>query len=528
MLSRPTQIVSAILATAILVAAFASVAGAHSHRYGDRVDRRATGHVSGLRAQIVSPSAGEAVSGTVRWSAAVSGTDSARVTFSVDGSKVKTTTGKAPSISLDTATLAEGRHTLSITASGNGRSAGDQVTVSISRHPSKGKPTSTKTETTTTTTAKTETGTGSTGVAPPQTTGSPVTTTTTEPPITTETTPVTTPEESVSTPSSNKILWGAWIGEQFTGTSAPWDMNAVSDFEKVAEKPLSLVNFSSPFAYCPSNTSPTSSCSFYSFPKPEMESIRKHGAVPVFSWASDMIPTSTSEPNFQLSDVIEGKFDSYIRAWATAAKAWGHPFFLRFNWEMNGNWFPWSEGVNGNKSGEFVAAWRHVHDIFTSVGATNATWVWCPNVDPEGNMQNLASLYPGNEYVDWTGLDGYNWGTNPAHPDRWRTFNQLYSSTYQQITQTVAPSKPLMISEVGSTEYGGSKATWIHEMLETIPRNYPKIRGLLWFDNYADGMDWPLESSKSASQAFASGIQSSAYTGSEFGNLPFGAVAPVS
>ena len=48
------------------------------------------------------------------------------------------------------------------------------------------------------------------------------------------------------------------------------------------------------------------------------------------------------------------------------AQEWGHPFFLRFDWEMNGFWFPWSEGVNGNKPGEFVAAWRHVHDIFTA------------------------------------------------------------------------------------------------------------------------------------------------------------------
>src|ERR1700759_2312059 len=27
------------------------------------------------------------------------------------------------------------------------------------------------------------------------------------------------------------LYWGAWIGEQFTGAQAPWDMNAVSKFE---------------------------------------------------------------------------------------------------------------------------------------------------------------------------------------------------------------------------------------------------------------------------------------------------------
>ncbi len=81
---------------------------------------------------------------------------------------------------------------------------------------------------------------------------------------------------------------------------------------------------------------------------------------------------------------------------------------MRFNWEMNGRWFPWSEGVNGNKSGEYVTAWRHVHDIFTAVGANKVTWVWCPNIDPNRIFLDLASQYPGDEYVDWTCLDGYN------------------------------------------------------------------------------------------------------------------------
>jgi beta-mannanase len=49
---------------------------------------------------------------------------------------------------------------------------------------------------------------------------------------------------------------------------------------------------------------------------------------------------------------------------------------------MNGTWSPWAVGVNGNTAAHYVAAWRHVHRIFTKVGATNATWVWCPNVDP--------------------------------------------------------------------------------------------------------------------------------------------------
>jgi hypothetical protein len=301
-------------------------------------------------------------------------------------------------------------------------------------------------------------------------------------------------------------------------------MNAVAKLEQMAQKKLSIVNFSAPFANC------SRTCSFYNFPVNEFTSIRSHGSIPLYSWGSQSIPvpSNLSEPNFQLADVIAGTYDSYIRQFATAAKNWGHPFFLRFNWEMNGGWFAWAEGVNGNQKGEYVKAWRHVHDIFTEVGATNATWVWCPNVDPAGNLRDLASLYPGDEYVDWTGLDGYNWGTNPAKPDRWRSFDQLYKTTYEKIVGSVAPSKPMIVGEVSSTEYGGSKASWIRDALAKIPVSYPKIRGLLWFEKFDDGMDWPIETSGSSIEAFAAGIQSSAYTTNQYGGLGSGKIAPAS
>jgi hypothetical protein len=318
----------------------------------------------------------------------------------------------------------------------------------------------------------------------------------------------------------NPLYWGATVGDQITGTQAPWDMNAISQFEALGGKQLSLVNFFAPFANCSS-----SPCSFYKFPTGPMESIRTHGAIPVFSWSSQSIPSSSSEPDFQLADVVSGRYDSYIREFAEDAHDWGHPFFLRFNWEMNGNWFPWSESINGNQPGEYVAAWRHVHDIFTSVGATNATWVWCPNIDPGAKLQAVDSLYPGNEYVDWTGLDGYNWGPKKGG---WTSFDRLYRSSYDAITETVAPGKPLMIAEVGSTETGGSKANWVSEALTAIPTEYPMVRGLLWFDKFDDGMDWPIETSSSATEAFANGIENSAYLTNSYENLSASPIPPPS
>jgi len=297
------------------------------------------------------------------------------------------------------------------------------------------------------------------------------------------------------------ILWGALVSDQLTGHQAPWDMGGPRKLEEMLGKRMSLIHFMAPFAHCSS-----SGCGYYRFPGEEMETIRNHGSIPFFSWSSQAIPSTEVQPDYQLADVISGRYDAYIRDWAKDAKRWGHPFFLRFNWEMNGDWFPWAEGANGNRRGEYVRAWRHVHDIFSDVGAANPIWTWCPNVDFESKLQDLESVYPGNDYVEWTCLDGYNAGTNPAKDERWRSFDQLYRRTYDEIVTQVAPAKPMVLGEIASSEQGGSKAQWITDMLRALPNDYPKIRGLVWFDKFENGMDWPIETSAGAVDAFRAGI----------------------
>ena len=144
--------------------------------------------------------------------------------------------------------------------------------------------------------------------------------------------------------------------------------------------------------------------------------------------------------------------------------------------------------------------------LFTSAGATNVLWVWCPNIDPYGVHDKLARVYPGDSYVDWTCLDGYNFG-NP-----WMSFEKLYARTYEHIVR-IAPDKPMIVGEVGSTERGGIKAHWIHNMFQALATRFPHIHGLLWYDVYAPNhlnpghfRDWPIETSKSSSTAFNSGI----------------------
>ncbi|HET8565972.1 MAG TPA: glycosyl hydrolase [Solirubrobacterales bacterium] len=325
-------------------------------------------------------------------------------------------------------------------------------------------------------------------------------------------------EATVRAPAS--LYWGAQIGDQITGAAPPWDMNPVYSFEGIVGKGLSLVEFGTPFAECDGGA-----CTATSFPDTPLQAIRNYGAIPVLSWNSSSSSSEVSQPEFTLAAIAGGRYDPYIREFALKARAWGHPFFLRFDWEMNGFWFPWNEGVNGNSPGEFVAAWRHVHDIFASVGATNATWVWCPNVDNYGNLTSLRELYPGDEYVDWTGLDGFNWGRRAGSPG-WQTFNQVFHRTYRRIVSRVAPGKPMMLPEVASSDKGGDKPAWIEDMLGTIRHRYRKVRAVVWYDVIDRGTDWPIERRKQDYGAFRRGIGVDAYRPNEFGGIANSPIAP--
>ena len=64
--------------------------------------------------------------------------------------------------------------------------------------------------------------------------------------------------------------------------------------------------------------------------------------------------------------------------------ALGMPVAIRFDHEMNGNWYPWSAGLPANQGAAgqpnlYVQAWRHIWNLFNSVGAnSDVIWLWAP------------------------------------------------------------------------------------------------------------------------------------------------------
>ena len=144
------------------------------------------------------------------------------------------------------------------------------------------------------------------------------------------------------------------------------------------------------------------------FPTTLANSLKDRGVVPQIYWQPDDPTYTTDCAHWQLSTIINGSHDAYIRSWAQAAKAYGGTIILRFADEMNGNWYIWGNGRCTNTSKKFRRAWRHVWSIFRGtggVGATNVKFEFAPYAD-----KYAKSDYPGDKVVDYLGLTALNWG----------------------------------------------------------------------------------------------------------------------
>ncbi len=231
-----------------------------------------------------------------------------------------------------------------------------------------------------------------------------------------------------------------------------------------------------------------------------LQAVDSHGSIPLITWEPWDYTKGINQPQYKLSRIAAGAFDSYIRSWAVGLKSFGKPVFLRFAHEMNAPTYPWSVGANGNSAGDYIRAWRHVHDIFAQAGASNVLWVWSPNVEYAGTTP-FADVYPGSAYVDWMALDGYNGGRDLPWGG-WQSFAQIFGNSYRKLT--ALSSKPVMIAETASVEGGGSKAQWITDALTVqVPTNFPRIKAVVWFNERREA-DWRVNSSSTALAAIKS------------------------
>lgn len=226
----------------------------------------------------------------------------------------------------------------------------------------------------------------------------------------------------------------------------------------------------------------------HKFPRNEVDAINRIGSVPMISWEPWL--SKFSKENFPkikdieqrdkhgLTSVANGDYDSFLKEWAGEAKKIEYPIYLRMGHEMNDPYrYPW--GPQNSDPSEFVAAFKHVRDVFEEVGASNIIWVWSPHL----SYGKFKEYYPGSDYVDVVATGVLNYGTSTSWSDWW-SFEQLFGNYYNALAFF---NKPIMIAEFGSLKPGGNRAQWFGDSFKNLPEKYPLVNAIVFFHYPSDG-----------------------------------------
>ncbi len=273
----------------------------------------------------------------------------------------------------------------------------------------------------------------------------------------------------------------------------------------------------------------------WDFPRDKVSTVWRSGKIPfVRLWTHSGSPYGNGNPpeqypgDYSLQNIIDGKFDPQLKAWADAARDTNIPILFEFGTEANAYWGPWAGIFNGagttTEYGDptfpdgperFRDAYRHMVTLFRNEGATNVTWFFHMTqwFAPNYPWESFANYFPGDAYVDWLGLSTY--GENNLPDGSVMSFEQAletfhapgYAGDYGDITSI--SSKPLALVELGVTEIP-QKPQWIRDMLPVLQSGrYPRVQGIAWWNSF--DVNTAIESSPAAQQAFHDVAQDSIF-----------------
>jgi len=266
---------------------------------------------------------------------------------------------------------------------------------------------------------------------------------------------------------------GFYTGVYLPGADKKASFSAIDTFSRAINAPVNIISMYE--AWAPGKAS--------DLPQEQLDSITAKGSIPMITWEPwiDAFPANAQWPQLKkgkkgMAAIAAGVFDDYIRGYALKVKAFNHPIFIRFAQEPGNPAYPWS-AAGDNTAPEYKQAWRHIVKIFADEAAANVTWVWNP-----WQPGNMMDYYPGDDYVDWTGLTCLNYG-HASGDGQWHSFEDIYQPYRQQV---LSIGKPVMLAEFGSTHYGGAAADWLAQAVDTIGKAYTEIRSIVFFNSNQD------------------------------------------
>ncbi len=224
------------------------------------------------------------------------------------------------------------------------------------------------------------------------------------------------------------------------------------------------------------------------FQKSFAETAADHGATTI---------VQIDPANISLAKIATGKYDSYLTSFASNVASFKHPVVISFGHEMNGFWETW--GYTHTPPATFVAAWRHIVDVFRQQDADNVTWLWQVN-SASSETGPVRDWWPGSQYVTWVGVSGYYYVPGDSFSN---VFDPVVSSI-RQFTQD-----PLLIAETAVGPQAGQEHG-INNLFAGIRAQHDL--GLVWFDQHSygglyKGENWRLEDTPAALETFRNALK---------------------
>ncbi len=227
--------------------------------------------------------------------------------------------------------------------------------------------------------------------------------------------------------------------------------------------------------------------------------IRETGATPILTLEPWYFP---GKKPVSLNSISSGEQDKVLRSFGRTIAKSGGTVMIRFAHEMNGNWYPWAGFHNGKSPAPYIEAWKRAHKVISSETDKKATllWIWSVNNKsvPSEAWNKPQNYYPGNEYVDIIGIDGYNWSSK--HP---KSFDRIFHRSLIKLRE-LYPTKAFAITETASSGSDAYKANWIKNMFHSLDWKYNYVSFFVWFDHNKEE-NWAVTDNPKSIKVFREG-----------------------
>ena len=261
-----------------------------------------------------------------------------------------------------------------------------------------------------------------------------------------------------------------------------------------------------------------------------LRDIGEHPAAGMISWRLFRAFHSPKHRGATQASIRRGEVDAYILGRAAEARRYGKPLFIRLNWEMNGDWMPYSRlddrgrQREGNSYARFRDAWRRTVILFrggtkaeidrrlraqgmpglkvrvkAAAPVTNVAWAWVPASKAPHKGENVHKYYPGDAFVDWVGVDWYGTDGVDAHARRAglpKGPNELYD---RYSGPTSSGKKPFMLGEYGV--FGKDRHEWLSDMFDWM-EGRSNVKAALYFSVPAADANSRLSDFPQSAQVF--------------------------